>query len=175
MRPGGLEAPGSPVRSDADPKDRAWLSCTVADLAAAQGLQAPITVTTSTPCAEAVAVMKEAGVDQLPVVRPFPGDAGELEVIAVVSMATLSRHMLSHPDKINAPCLPYASSKFVVVTPACTLDAVVDALNAYPDRRTGDAGVVIVADDQQGKKLLRYVVSRVDVVAFETDSLARSK
>mmetsp|Transcript_54285 Transcript_54285/g.128556 ORF Transcript_54285/g.128556 Transcript_54285/m.128556 type:complete len:627 (-) Transcript_54285:58-1938(-) len=160
---------------EVDDENREWLKKTVQDLADSQGLQAPLTVTTDTPCAAAVAVMKKAGVDQLPVVRPLVGGGPtDLEVIAVVSMATLSRHMLSHPKQINAPCLPYSSSKFVVVEPTATLDQVVDALNAFPDRRTGDAGVVIVAEDRSSKKLLRYVVSRVDVVDFETTALEAS-
>jgi len=65
--------------------------------------------------------------------------------------------------------------QFVVVEPTATLEEVADALHAYTDRRYGDMGVVIVAEDRGGKKLLRHVVSRVDVLAFETDSLAAAK
>ena len=38
--------------------------------------------------------------------------------------------------------------QFVIVEPTATLGSVVDALNAYTDRRQGDSGVVIVADDK---------------------------
>ncbi len=39
-------------------------------------------------------------------------------------------------------------NQFVIVGPTATLGSVVDALNAYTDRRTGDSGVVIVAEDK---------------------------
>ena len=61
--------------------------------------------------------------------------------------------------------------QFVVVPPTATLEEVASALNAFTDRRLGDSGVVIVADEKNGKRLLRHVVSRVDVLAFETDSI----
>ena len=37
--------------------------------------------------------------------------------------------------------------QFVVVEPTATLESVADALNAYQDRKTGDTGVVIVAEN----------------------------
>lgn len=171
--------PGSVVPSDAEPpmptgdeeddRTNAWRRKTILDL---PDLRRPITVTADTKCAEAVQLMRQSGIDQMPVVQPLHGGAaGEEEVLAVISMGALSKHMLANPDAVDAPIFPFASTKFVVVEPTATLEEVADALHAYTDRRYGDMGVVIVAEDRGGKKLLRHVVSRVDVLAFETEAL----
>jgi len=175
--------PGAVVPTDAEPlmitgdeeddKTNAWRRKLIRDL---PDLRVPITVTAETSCVTAVQLMKSQGIDQMPVVQPLQGGAsGEVEVIAVISMGALSKRLLTNPDQVDAPVFPFASTKFVVVEPTATLEEVADALHAYTDRRYGDMGVVIVAEDRGGKKLLRHVVSRVDVLAFETDSLAAAK
>ena len=117
-------------------------------------------------------MMKNYCIDQLPVVQQFPGGAAEdLQVIAVISMAALSREMLKHPEIVDSPIFPYASPKFVVVQPDSTLGDVADALSAYTDRRSGDTGCAIVAQKTQGKWLLKHVVTRVDILAYETEAL----
>ena len=91
--------------------------------------------------------MKNYGVDQLPVVQQFPGMGPDAQqVIAVISMAALSREMLKHPEIVDSPLFPYASPKFVVVEPSATLGDVADALSAFTDRRSGDTGSAIVAE-----------------------------
>uniref|UniRef100_A0A7S0I4S3 CBS domain-containing protein n=1 Tax=Hanusia phi TaxID=3032 RepID=A0A7S0I4S3_9CRYP len=162
-----MEPPMPKGDGEEDPHE--WMRKTIMEL---PDLRRPITVQADTTCSVAVNVMKANGIDQLPVVQPFPGGGeGEEEVLAVLSMASLSRVMLQKPDIFDSPCFPFASTKFVVVEPTATLEEVADALNAYTDRRTGDMGCVIVAENRGGKRLLRNIVSRVDVLAFETDSL----
>ena len=89
--------------------------------------------------------------------------------------AHVSREMLKHPEIVDSPLFPYASPKFVVVEPSATLGDVADALSAFTDRRSGDTGSAIVAEKVQGKWLLKHVISRVDILAFETDSLHASQ
>ncbi len=49
---------------------------------------------------------------QLPVVQPFPGGKeDDEEIMAVISLAALSQHLLSDPDIIEAPVIRFASQK----------------------------------------------------------------
>mmetsp|Transcript_6063 Transcript_6063/g.9032 ORF Transcript_6063/g.9032 Transcript_6063/m.9032 type:complete len:636 (-) Transcript_6063:205-2112(-) len=146
-----------------------WTLKLVTDL---PDLQTPVTVLVDTTCSEAVTLMKNYCVDQLPVVQQFPGGKAEdLQVIAVISMGALSREMLKHPEIVDSPLFPYASPKFVVVQPTATLGELADALSAFTDRRSGDTGCAIVAEKTQGKWLLKHVVSRVDILDFETKAV----
>ena len=168
MKVGIEEVPSAP-RGDGEDDPMQWMLKFVSDL---PDLRAPITVNVDTTCSEAVAKMKNYCIDQLPVVQQFPNGApGDLQVIAVISMAALSREMLKHPEIVDSPLFPYASPKFVVVQPNATLGEVAEALSAYTDRRSGDTGCAIVAEKTQGKWLLRHVISRVDILAFETDAV----
>mmetsp|Transcript_16263 Transcript_16263/g.40992 ORF Transcript_16263/g.40992 Transcript_16263/m.40992 type:complete len:633 (+) Transcript_16263:174-2072(+) len=154
---------------DEEEGNRAWMRKTIKEL---PNLRDPITVSASTTCRDAIRMMHSNGIDQMPVVQPLVGGAAtDLEVVGLLSMAALSKHVLTHPEIIDSAVIQYASQKYVVVEPTATLESVADALNAYMDRRTGDTGVVIVAEDIGGKKALRYVVSRIDVLAYETDSI----
>mmetsp|Transcript_25608 Transcript_25608/g.52120 ORF Transcript_25608/g.52120 Transcript_25608/m.52120 type:complete len:633 (-) Transcript_25608:202-2100(-) len=172
VRPGAVvpEAePPMPTGDGEEDREHAWMYKTIMDL---PELSTPITINKDATCSDAVKVMKDAGIDQLPVVQPFPSGAeGDVEVLALISMAALSREMLAHPEIVDSACYPFSSTKFVVVEPTSTLEDVANALNAYTDRRLGDSGVVIVAEQKGGKPILRHVVSRVDVLAFETDSI----
>jgi CBS domain-containing protein len=167
-----LNPPTAP-RGDGEDDPMAWTHKLISDL---PDLRSPITVNVDTLCSEAVTKMKNYGVDQLPVVQQFPGMGPDAQqVIAVISMAALSREMLKHPEIVDSPLFPYASPKFVVVEPSATLGDVADALSAFTDRRSGDTGSAIVAEKVQGKWLLKHVISRVDILAFETDSLHASQ
>mmetsp|Transcript_14050 Transcript_14050/g.33138 ORF Transcript_14050/g.33138 Transcript_14050/m.33138 type:complete len:634 (+) Transcript_14050:19-1920(+) len=172
VKPGSVvpeKEPAMPKGDGQEDRDHAWMYKTIMEL---PELRKPITVHKETTCSDAVRVMKENCVDQLPVVQPMIGGAeGEEEVLALISMAALSRQMLAHPEMVDSPCFPFSSTKFVVVDPKSTLEEVANALNAFTDRRLGDGGVVIVAEEKNGKRVLRHVVSRVDVLAFETDSI----
>mmetsp|Transcript_49819 Transcript_49819/g.100046 ORF Transcript_49819/g.100046 Transcript_49819/m.100046 type:complete len:634 (+) Transcript_49819:178-2079(+) len=172
VKPGSVvpEAePSMPTGDHEEDRDHAWKYKTIMEL---PDLRRPITVHKDTTCSDAVKVMKDNCIDQLPVVQTFPNGAeGEEEILALVSMAALSRQMLAHPEMVDSACFPFSSTKFVVVDPKSTLEEVANALNAFTDRRLGDSGVVIVAEERNGKRLLRHVVSRVDVLAFETDSI----
>jgi hypothetical protein len=56
---------------------------------------------------------------QLPVVQPFPGGKeDEEEIMAVISLAALSQHLLTDPDIIEAPVIRFASQK-VRITCMC--------------------------------------------------------
>ena len=166
---GSVESlPGAP-RGEGEDDPMQWTTKLVSDL---PDLRAPITVNVDTTCSEAVTMMKNYCIDQLPVVQQFPNmGVDDKQVIAVISMAALSREMLKHPEIVDSPLFPYASPKFVVVQPTATLGELAEALNAYTDRRTGDTGCAIVAEKTQGKWLLKHVVSRVDILAFETDAV----
>ncbi len=49
---------------------------------------------------------------QLPVVQPFPGGKDEEEeIMAVISLAALSQHLLSDPEIIDAPVIRFATQK----------------------------------------------------------------
>jgi CBS domain-containing protein len=138
-------------------------------------LNKPITVQADTKCSDAVRVMKKEGIDQMPVVQPFPGGkVGEEEVIAVISLSALSKNLLHDPELIEGPVMQFASQKYVVVEPTATISSVTDALEAFLDRG-GDSGVVIIAEDRGGKKLLRHIVSRIDLLAYETETVSKSK
>ena len=103
-----------------------WTQKLVSDL---PDLRAPITVNVDTTCSEAVTMMKNYCIDQLPVVQQFPNMGPEdKQVIAVISMAALSREMLKHPEIVDSPLFPYASPKFVVVQPSATLGELAGAL-----------------------------------------------
>lgn len=159
--------PTKPAGDDEE-GNRAWMRKTIRDL---PNLRAPITVSATTTSKEAIRLMQAHGIDQMPVVQPFPGRPTDLEVVAVLSLAAVSKTVLKDPSIINEPVMKFASPKFVVVEPNETLESVSNALSAYMDRTSGEMGVVIVAEDIGGKKLLRHVVSRIDVLAYETDAL----
>ena len=169
--PSDVPMPNAP-RGDGDDDPMQWMQKLVSDL---PDLRAPITVNVDTTCSQAVTTMKNYCIDQLPVVQQFPGgNPDDLQVIAVISMAALSREMIKHPEIVDSPLFPYASPKFVVVQPTATLGDVAEALSAYTDRRSGDTGCAIVAEKTQGRWLLKHVISRVDILAFETEAVHAS-
>mmetsp|Transcript_56781 Transcript_56781/g.139346 ORF Transcript_56781/g.139346 Transcript_56781/m.139346 type:complete len:618 (-) Transcript_56781:25-1878(-) len=166
-----VEVPGEVVAPKAQVKNKAWEQFMQKTVLEMPDLVKPITVLATTSCSDAVRVMKKEGIDQMPIVQPFEG---EEEVVAVISLAALSKHLLHDPEMIAGPVMQFASQKYVVAEPTSTIASVIDAVNAYTDRGL-DSGVVIIAEDKGGHKVLRYIISRIDLLAYETETFKKTQ
>jgi len=82
-----------------------WASKTVIDL----NLPSPITVTPTMACSEAAEIMREHGIDQLPVVSDIAG------VLGVITLGHLSAKILQKQASPNTPCAKLMFTQFAQV------------------------------------------------------------
>jgi len=82
-----------------------WAGKTVVDL----NLPSPITVTPSMACSEAAEIMREYGIDQLPVVDDVAG------VLGVVTLGHLSAKILQKHASPSTPCVKLMFTQFAQV------------------------------------------------------------
>jgi len=123
-----------------------WSSHTVANL----GLSPPITIQSTISIKEAIKVLKNTGIDQMPVVSE------DLKILGTVTIGNLTALVLSGRAGIDDPVERVLYRQFKKVTPTTSL--------AYLSQVFSNNTFVIVVDETEGK--IVGVASAIDLLGY---------
>ncbi|KAJ3399983.1 hypothetical protein HDV05_001409, partial [Chytridiales sp. JEL 0842] len=140
----------------AESKKLQWGGATIKDLHLAQA----VTVPSTTSCADAIKIMQEKGFDQLPVTSSLSSKKMVGLVTLGDCLAKIASGRVSLQDPTKKAMFQFTKAKkFVDVTVDTPLSELEDFFNT-------NSSAVVTEVNAQGEKVVRSVVTKVDLLAF---------
>merc|ERR1719399_1097594 len=127
-------------------------------------LVSPVTVGPEQPLPEAVLLMKQHGFDQIPVCSS--GADGNLEMCGLLRLHELSKRVKSTGDSGS----PLAEKSCGDSATAALAEVTADTpLSQAQDLFRGDCSAIMVVETVNGKKVLRSVLTEIDIISYQLD------